>query len=188
MVPSSQDKGMWACMMVTSTMTPALWSINSIQPLPHACRQHLNPQVHGHRLHRHYPAVEHHDQYGETVEDANHGDQFRVGWHHSHLVVHQGWTNAGPVQETGQVLSEVQNTCKFQVMLRNLTKYNLPTYCSGSFITLAKEEGLSQALCETQPPQNKYHIHHCIEITGEHTGYSEDIDEQVHINLFLTWV
>jgi hypothetical protein len=43
----------------------------------------------------------------------------------------------------------VQNTYKIQVMIHNLPKYKLPTYCSGSIHTLAQENGLSQALCET---------------------------------------
>ena len=97
-----------------------------------------------------------HDGIG-TVKDANHDDQFGVDRHHNHLVVHQGigadvhinQTHAGPVQGTGQVLSKVQNTCKIQVRIHILPKYKLPTFCSGSINTLAQEEGLSQALCET---------------------------------------
>jgi hypothetical protein len=102
------------------------------------------------------PISNFHDGIG-TVEDHNPEDQFRVSRHHNHHVVHQGidadlhinQTHAGPVQGTGQVLNKVQNTYKIQVMKHNLTKYKLPTYCSGSIHTLAQEDGLSQALCET---------------------------------------
>jgi hypothetical protein len=130
-VPSSPATGMWACMMVTSTMTPVLWSINRTQPLPHACRRHHQQHMHGQQLPRHCPAADQHD-------------------HHNHLVVHPG---SELVQETGQVPSKVQNACKIQVMLDNLTKYMLLHFCSGNFITVANGKLLSKARCETQPFQ-----------------------------------
>ena len=71
-------------------------------------------------------------------------------------MVHPGRTNAGPVQETGQVHSKVQNACKIQVMLDNyvdVTKYMLLHFCSGNFITVANGKLLSKARCETQPFQ-----------------------------------
>ena len=129
-VPSSPDTGMWACMMVTSTRTPVLRLINRSQPLPHACSQHH----HMHGLPRHCPAADRHD-------------------HHNHHVVHPGGNYAGTVQETGQVLSKVQNTCKIQVMLDNFPKYMLLHFCSGNIVTLANGKLLSRALCGTQPYQ-----------------------------------
>ena len=107
----------------------------SNQHLPHACRRHHNQLMHGHGLQHpgHCTAADQHD-------------------HHNHLVVHQSWTDVGKVKETGQV-PKVQNTCKIQVMLDSLSQFELPTFCSGNFITMAKGELLSQALCETKPYQ-----------------------------------
>lgn len=107
----------------------------SNQHLPHACRRHHNQLMHGHGLQ--HP--------GHCAEDDQHD-------HHNRHVVHRGWTNVGQVKETGQV-PKVQNTCKIQVMLENLSKIELPTFCSGNLITMAKGELLRQALCETKPYQ-----------------------------------
>jgi hypothetical protein len=52
-----------------------------------------------------------------------------------------------------EVPSQVQNTCKIQVMLDKLSQYVLLHFCSGNFISLGNGKHLIKALCGTQPSQ-----------------------------------